>query len=103
MQGLPTLFQQCENRRGFMTVTHVGSTTELVENDIAHVLHPNTVLDEHERSGPLVIDHAKGVRVWDVEGNEYIDGFAGLWNVLIGYGREELAEVAAQQIKRLSY
>jgi 4-aminobutyrate---pyruvate transaminase len=76
---------------------------ELAKQDIAHVLHPNTMLSEHEQFGPLVITRGQGIRLWDSEDREYIDGFAGLWNVLIGYGRHELAEVAAEQIKRLSF
>jgi len=70
---------------------------------VAHVLHPNTVLEEHERQGPFIIAGGKGIRLWDADGNMYLDAFAGLWNVLIGYGREELAEAAAEQIRRLSF
>jgi adenosylmethionine-8-amino-7-oxononanoate aminotransferase len=32
-----------------------------------------------------------------------IDGLAGLWNVNLGHGREELAEVAAEQMRRLAF
>lgn len=86
-----------------MTLSAIASTAELAKQDVAHVLHPNTVLDEHEQRGPFVINGGKGIRLWDSDGNVYLDAFAGLWNVLIGYGREELAEVAADQIRRLSF
>jgi len=40
-------------------------------------------------------------RIWDSDGNEYIDGTAGLWLCNVGHGRTELAEVAANQISEL--
>jgi adenosylmethionine-8-amino-7-oxononanoate aminotransferase len=39
----------------------------------------------------------------DADGKEYIDGLSGLWNVLAGHGRKELAEVAAGQMETLAY
>ena len=35
--------------------------------------------------------------------NEYIEGMAGLWCTALGYGVEELAETAAEQIRKLSF
>ena len=41
---------------------------------------------------PVVIDHAKGSRIWDIDGNEYID-FVSSWGPLIlGHAREEIVE-----------
>ena len=50
-----------------------------------------------------IITRANGVYLHDSEGNKILDGMAGLWCVNIGYGREELAEVAARQMKELPY
>ena len=49
-----------------------------------------------------VIDRGEGVWVWDTAGNRYLDATASLWYCLVGHGRAELAEAAAQQMKRLS-
>ena len=38
-----------------------------------------------------------------VDGREYIDGLAGLWNVLIGHGNVELADAAQHQMASLAY
>ena len=75
----------------------------LAARDLASLLHPSTNLALHEQTGPLVIDRAQGVRVWDVDGKEYIEGMAGLWCTALGYGEESLADVAAEQIKKLAY
>jgi adenosylmethionine-8-amino-7-oxononanoate aminotransferase len=39
----------------------------------------------------------------DADGKEYIDGLAGLWNVVLGHGRRELAEAACEQLETLAY
>lgn len=51
----------------------------------------------------MVIEKASGAWVTDYEGKRYLDGMAGLWCVNVGYGRQELAEAAYNQLKDLSY
>ena len=50
-----------------------------------------------------IIDRAEGSTVYDKEGRAYLDAYAGLWNVNVGYGREEIATAAYEQLKRLPY
>ncbi len=45
---------------------------------------------------------SEGVRVWDDQGNEYIDGLASLWYCQVGHNRPELIEAIASQLKTLS-
>ncbi len=41
---------------------------------------------------PVLIDHAKGARIWDIDGNEYID-FVSSWGPLIlGHAKDEIVE-----------
>lgn len=39
--------------------------------------------------------------MFDSEGNEYIDGMGSLWYANVGYGREEIADVIAEQTRSL--
>lgn len=55
-----------------------------------------------ERAGELVIDRGEGVHVWDDHGRRYVDATAALWYCNVGYGREEIAEAAAAQLRTLS-
>ncbi|MDZ7627327.1 MAG: aminotransferase [Parvularculaceae bacterium] len=71
--------------------------------DSAHHLHPFTTHHELREAGPRVITRAKGVYIYDADGNEIIDGMAGLWCVQMGYGNPELAEAARDAIETLSY
>ena len=78
-------------------------TDELQTLDSAHHLHPFTHANALASKGPRVITSAKGVWLKDSDGEEIMDGMAGLWCVNIGYGRDELAEAAARQMKELPY
>jgi 4-aminobutyrate--pyruvate transaminase len=75
----------------------------LSARDIAYTLHPYTNLRAHERQGPLVITKGNGVFVSDDEGNDYIEGMAGLWCTGLGFSERRLAEAAKAQMERLPY
>jgi 4-aminobutyrate--pyruvate transaminase len=77
--------------------------TDLDSLDLAHVLHPNTNLAALHRDGPLVLARGHGIHVWDSRGRQYIEAMAGLWCTTLGYGDEELARVAYEQIRKLSF
>lgn len=61
------------------------------------VYHPKT------HANALVIERGEGVWLYTVDGKKILDGMAGLWNVNVGYGREELAKVAYDQMKDLAF
>ena len=54
-------------------------------------------------ASPMVVVEADGPWVTDIDGNRYFDGMAGMWCVNVGYGREELAKAAYEQLKTMPY
>ena len=56
-----------------------------------------------EEGGARVIASGKGCHLIDTDGDRLLDGMGGLWCVNIGYGRPELAEAAARQMRELPY
>jgi adenosylmethionine-8-amino-7-oxononanoate aminotransferase len=74
---------------------------EWMGRDLAHLVHPLHNRPIHERGHVWV--KGEGSILIDTDGKEYIDGLAGLWNVVAGHGRTELAEVAAEQMTSLAY
>jgi len=84
-------------------ITNHMPTAELQALDAAHHMHPFTDAKGLEKKGARVMVRGKGVWLTDSEGNQIIDGMAGLWCVNIGYGRPELAAVAGRQMEELSY
>jgi len=73
----------------------------LKKADGKYFLHPFTGIQDAIERGPRIIAGAYRTRVYDIDGNEYIDGFAGLWYNNIGHGREEMIEAAADQMATL--
>src|ERR1700758_2407640 len=77
--------------------------SNLATRDVETLVHPYVNLASFRDSGPLIIERAKGVYVYDTEGRGYIEGMAGLWCTALGYGNEELVEAAAAQMRKLSF
>jgi len=77
--------------------------SNLAIRDIETLAHPNTNLAQLRETGPLVIERGKGVYVYDSDGKPYLEGMAGLWCTALGYGNEELADVAAAEMKKLGF
>ena len=74
--------------------------------DRASVLHPFTNLKDFtagKLGDPTIVETGKGVRITDSTGKTYIDGFAGLYCVNIGYGRTEVADAIARQAHKLAF
>ena len=78
-------------------------TAEMQATDAAHHLHPFTDTNQLNAQGARVITRADGVWLTDSEGHQMLDAMAGLWCVNVGYGRHELAEAAARQMRQLPY
>ena len=72
-------------------------TTTLETLDKERVLHPSTSIVDHLRTGPRIMTDGSGVMLTDSTGRRYLDAFAGLWCVNIGYGRAEVADAIAAQ------
>ncbi|HXD75542.1 MAG TPA: aspartate aminotransferase family protein [Vicinamibacterales bacterium] len=56
-----------------------------------------------DNAHPYIYVRGCGVTLEDIDGNKYIDGLSGLWNVNVGHGRTEIADTAAAQMKELAY
>lgn len=85
---------------------------QLNENDIRHVVDAdrNNVwhhLVNHkpfETGEPKIIIEGKGMRLWDQNGKEYLDGVSGgVWTVNVGYGRESIADAVRDQLVKMCY
>lgn len=68
-------------------------------------MHPSTHLAQHARgeSPNRIVQTASGCHITDRDGNRFLDAFAGLYCVNIGYGRQEVAEAIAEQARELAY
>lgn len=79
------------------------SVETLHEWDRLHQLHPWAAMDDWQGYDNMLVDTADGIYLWDGNGKRFIDGPGGMWCVQIGYGRDEMADAIAAQVKRLPY
>jgi adenosylmethionine-8-amino-7-oxononanoate aminotransferase len=79
------------------------SIQSLIEADRKYLIHPVVSYRAHEARGVTVLESAQGVFLRDIEGNELLDAFSGLWCVNTGYGHQSIVEAAAKQMARLPY
>ncbi len=79
------------------------SRPDVVAGDLAHLIHPLTDHSQLPETGPLVVVRGEGCELIARDGQRLIDGFAGLWAVNLGHGREDLIEAATAQLRRLPY
>jgi hypothetical protein len=84
-----------------MTTVDERTYQELVDEDLRHLVHPQWYAPDHQQ--PIIFDHGEGVWLTDVRGRRYIDALASLWNVAIGHGRAELADAAAEQMRKVAF
>lgn len=79
------------------------SRAEWQDLDRDHYLHPFTDHKDLGKTRSRIIARADGVYIYDVDGNEILDGMSGLWCVNVGYGRDELVDAATRQLRTLPY
>ena len=52
---------------------------------------------------PIFIDHGKGSRIWDVDGNEYVDFHNGFGVMVVGHAHPKIVEAVRRQVERGSH
>ena len=50
---------------------------------------------------PFIIDRGEGIYVYDESGRRYVDAAASLWYMNVGYGRTEIIDAMAEQMRKL--
>ncbi|MEE9533190.1 MAG: aminotransferase class III-fold pyridoxal phosphate-dependent enzyme, partial [Acidimicrobiia bacterium] len=77
------------------------TNAELLVRDHRHLIHP--LHDPKAHKAGHVWVKGEGAILTDADGKKYLDGLSGLWNVVAGHGRAELAEAAKVQMEALGY
>ena len=78
----------------------------LRERDIKYLWHPCTDINalESASGGPIpIIEKAKGVYLYDVNGRALLDGIASWWCVNLGHGHPKLVAAIQQQAAQLQH
>ena len=83
------------------TPSSSASVADVLRADREHLIHPLYHPTDHAK--PIVIVRGEGTDIVDANGKRYFDALSGLWNVHVGHGRTELAQVAAEQMSTLAF
>ncbi len=76
---------------------------EIVALDRAHVWHPYTPMDVYRGRDSLVISHAKGVYLTDINGQLYLDANSSWWVASLGHGHPRLLRALTEQASRMAH
>ncbi|MCG8687971.1 MAG: aminotransferase class III-fold pyridoxal phosphate-dependent enzyme [Desulfobacterales bacterium] len=77
---------------------------EMVAGDkdtLWHHLKPHKVFETAEQ---MIVVEGDGLMVKDIRGREYLDFTSGgVWSVMVGFGRDSIAEAVCEQLKKMPY
>ena len=73
------------------------------ERDLAHIWHPCSQMKDYETLPPMVIDHGKGVWLYDIHGKKYLDIVSSWWANLLGHANPDINAAIKEQIDKLEH
>ena len=77
------------------------SRETIVALDKKRIWHPYTAMDDYRaRVDPIVVDHASGPYLYDVDGRRYIDANSSWWVAALGHNHPRLVEALKRQAER---
>ena len=79
------------------------SNLTLAERDVQHVVHAFTNLAGLKTQPPIPIVAGRGIYIIDDQGQEYIEGCAGMWCASLGFSEGALIDAAIEQFRKLPY
>jgi putrescine aminotransferase len=82
---------------------HLSDSNYLIEHNGRHVLHPMIAPNATAENPPMIVADSDGVFVSDIDGNQYLDVTAGLWNVNVGHNRPEVKQAIIDQLDKIAY
>jgi len=80
-----------------------SKNNEMMKRDLEVIWHPCTQMKDHETLPLIPIKYAKGVYLYDFEGNSYIDAVSSWWVNLFGHANEKINAKIKTQIDSLEH
>lgn len=78
---------------------------EWIAKDLKYVWHPDTQMKQYDEGDfkPTIIERGKGIYLYDIDGNEYIDGVSSWWVNTLGHSNERLNKVLSEQAGKIEH
>lgn len=81
----------------------IFSNNELMQKDLEYIWHPCTQMKDHEKIPIIPIKYAKGVYLYDFDGNRYIDAVSSWWVNIFGHSNEYINNKIKNQLDMLEH
>ncbi len=79
------------------------SNLEMMQKDLDYIWHPCTQMKDHETLPIIPIKSAKGIYLYDFDGNRYIDAISSWWVNLFGHSNEYINSKLKEQTEKLEH
>jgi len=83
--------------------TAASSAAQSAGHATDHLWLHFTRMSSYDHQPVPIIERGEGAYIWDTNGRRYLDALSGLFVVQAGHGREELAQAAAAQARKLAF
>ncbi|MEM1504401.1 adenosylmethionine--8-amino-7-oxononanoate transaminase [Domibacillus sp. 8LH] len=77
-------------------------TYELIEKSKKYLWLPFTQMKDYDEQ-PFIVESGEGIKVKDIHGKEYYDGFSSVWLNVHGHRKKELDEAIKQQLDKIAH
>ncbi len=74
-----------------------------IEKDIKYIWHPYTQMKDCQKLPPILIERAKGVKLYDSKGNVYYDTISSWWCNVHGHNHPKIKEAIKKQLNSLDH
>ncbi|TKI59407.1 adenosylmethionine--8-amino-7-oxononanoate transaminase [Brevibacillus antibioticus] len=81
----------------------LNSYTELSAKNKQYVWHPFTQMKDYVAQEPLIIARGEGIKLFDVNGKAYYDGFSSVWLNVHGHNVPELNQAITEQLDQIAH
>lgn len=71
--------------------------------DVAHIWHPCSQMKDYEDFPPIVIERGDGIRLFDIDGNDYLDIISSWWCNTLGHCNPRIVEAVQAQVEKLDH
>ncbi|WP_129596536.1 adenosylmethionine--8-amino-7-oxononanoate transaminase [Anaerophilus nitritogenes] len=75
----------------------------LIQSDLKYIWHPCSQMKDYEELAPIIIDHAKGLYIYDTQNKPYADVVSSWWCNLLGHCNERISDAIKQQLDKLEH
>lgn len=74
-----------------------------IDKDLEFVWHPYTQMKDCKKSPPILIEKAKGIKLYDADGNFYYDTISSWWCNIHGHNHPKIKKAVKKQLDSLEH